>query len=593
MAAFAGVLIVLVLQLAAPGARAEARVALVIGNSAYTPSGLKNPVNDARLMARTLAAEDFDVTTVFDGDSAAMHEAIAVFGRKLSTPGAVALFYYAGHGVQSGGDNYLIPVKADFGSTADVEKKGVALSAVFKVFEVSLSRLNIVLLDACRNNPFETAGRASLQGLAPVVAPSGTIISFATAPGQIARDGSGLNSPYTAALAESIPTPGVTLEDMFRGTRRKVREATGNTQTTWEHSSLLTEFYFHPGPAGDGAQVTVAGEVAAWEKIRASHDPQVFREHTGRFPDGLFAEVAAVRIAKLEAQRSATPWQWMMTGGLTPEKSAAAANAAYEKALRLESSNGAPEALTMVFELYQEAANAGSLDAMFGLARAYDKGRGAAKDLVRAAEWYEKAADRGHAGAMAALGTMREFGDGTRKDLADALRLYRQSSDRGDPVGQTSLGYLYAEGKGVSKNIAEARRLYELAAAQHHPRAKFNLALFKLRGIGGKADVAGAVSLLQDSAEKGHGRSLNLLAVLHDEGRGVPRDAKRAAQFYLKSLRADYGGGHVPEIPGSALSLATRREVQRQLAARGLYRGFAHGFFNRATLQALVVASQQ
>lgn len=567
-------------------------MALVIGNGAYSGSQLKNPRNDAGLMARSLAAEGFEVITVLDGDANIMHDAIEVFGRKLLGPDTVALFYYAGHGVQSGGDNYLVPVKASFASTADVERNGVALSDVFKVMERSSSRLNILLLDACRNNPFAGDGAVGTQGLAPVVAPSGTIISFATAPGQVARDGNGEHSPYTAALAENIPTPGVTLEDVFRATRRKVRETTANTQTPWEHSSLLTEFYFRPKTEGSGS-VGAADEVAAWEKIRASHDPEVFRQHAERFPDGLFAELAAVRIAKLDAQRASTPWQWMMTGGIGPEKSAAAANAAYAKAQRLETGTVSAETLTTILKLYQEAADAGSPDAMFSLARAYDKGRGVPKDLPRAAELYEKAADHGHAGAMAALGTMREFGDGTRKDLADALRLYRLSSDKGEPVGQTSLGYLYAEGKGVSKNVKVARRLYELAAKQGHPRAMFNLALFELHGIGGPKDALDAIRLLQGSAEKGHARSLNLLAFLYDEGRGVAADPKRAAEHYLRSLQAEYDEGHVPDIPGGSWRLATRREIQRQLTARGLYSGFAHGFFNKATLQALVVASQQ
>ncbi len=586
----------------AGAAQAETRVALVIGNSNYAAQRLKNPRNDAALMARTLAGVGFEVMTLMDASAADMRSAITEFGRRLQAPDTVALFYYAGHGVQAAGDNYLIPIGADISKAGDVASKAIALQSVFKTMQRTQARLNIVILDACRDNPFEAGGTAAPDGLAPVVAPSGTIIGYATAPGQVAQDGAGLDSPYTAALAANIPSAGVTLEQVFRAARRQVLDVTGNTQTPWEHSSLTSEFYFKPKTVepetserrgtGDAPADLRLAEIEAWEAIKASHDPELFKAHVARFPEGLFVELAAVRLANLAAMRAQTPWNWMMTGAIDRDAGTAAAVTAYEKAVQLDARSASATDLQSAAKLYAEAAAEGLPAAMFSLARAYDKGRGVAKDLETAAHWYGLAADKDHAAAMAALGTMQEFGEGTASNLASALRLYQLAADAGDPSGQTSLGYLYAQGKGVVRDASKARQLYEQAAAKGHPRAMFNLALMDLRGDGGKRDLANAVKLLESAARKGHAGALQELAFLYDEGRGVARSAPRAAGHLLQALKAAHTDGRTIEVNARAWSLATRREVQRRLAAQGFYRGAAHGYFNEATHRALIASAQ-
>ena len=211
-----GIAIVAVLLSGPAPALAEARIALVIGNGSYKTNRLKNPRSDAGLMARTLAATGFDVMTVMDGSTADMRRAIADFGAKLQQPGAVALFYYGGHGVQIDGENYLIPLDATIATSGDVEAQAVPLQSILRTMARSATRLNIVVLDACRDNPFQ-AGEwtATVSGLASVVAPAGTIIAYATGPGELASDGAGENSPYTAALAAEMVQPGATLEDVF------------------------------------------------------------------------------------------------------------------------------------------------------------------------------------------------------------------------------------------------------------------------------------------------------------------------------------------------------------------------------------------
>lgn len=591
--------------LACSSAYAETRVALVIGNAAYETRRLKNPRNDAELMAARLTDVGFQVLTVYDGDGAAMRNAIAEFARRLAAPDAVALFYYAGHGVQADGENYLVPLRAEIADLAGVATQGVALGRVLEVMANSKSRLNIVVLDACRDNPFrgeETRGIGS-GGLAPVTAPSGTLIAYATAPGQVARDGDGSNSPYTAALAENLPLAGLTLEEVFRNTRRRVLEVTNGRQTPWEHSSLVGAFFFKPKmsePEASSARgdPPASGderlkEIADWEAIKATKDPELLKSHVTRYPDGLFAELAAVRLSKLEAMRAQTPWSWMMTGGVERDVGREQAAATFERAVKLEADAVTPSDRKVVASLYAEAAAAGLPNAMFALGRAHDKGLGVARDLVEAARWYEMAADAGHAGAMAALGTMYEFGEGAAANLASALRLYRLSADANDASGLTSLAYLYATGKGVARNPREARRLYGLAADRDHPRALYNLALMEIKGEGGAADLVRAVRRLQTASEKGHARAHLELAYLYDEGRGVARNPKLAARHFIAALQMAAKDAQKIPVVGRAWTFATRREVQRQLADTGLYKGAIHGYFNRDTEKALIAVAQR
>jgi TPR repeat protein len=583
------------------GAHAETRVALVIGNGSYTSSRLKNPRSDAGLMAKTLASTGFEVITVMDATADQMRQAVADFGSRLQTPGAVALFYYAGHGVQIDGDNYLIPLGAEIGSTQDATEHGVPLQSVMRTMARSGTRLNIVVLDACRDNPFVAGGwTASVTGLASVVAPADTIIAYATGPGQMADDGAGSNSPYTSALTSEIIQPGATLEEVFRATRRHVLERTGNQQTPWEHSSLISQFFFVPKPAAttETSSITVIedarfAELAAWDRIKGTHDPAVLRDHIKRFPNGLFAELADVRIAKTEAMRSMTPWSWIMTAGNDGGEARAAAEKTYDKAVALDGDGASDSDLAVAVRLYTEAAAQGLPSAMYRLGRAFDKGRGVSRDLLAAARWYERASVSNHPQAMAALGTMHEFGEGAAPNLAEALRLYRGAADAGDASGTTSLGYLYAEGKGVAQNLAEARRLYAVAAAKNNARAMFNLALLDLQGRGARINIGAARKHFEAAAGLGHSGAMLELAHLYDRGTGVRRDPTKAGGLVLKGLQAARKEGRHVDAARLGWTFATRRQIQKQLAVQGLYAGMLHGIFNEETRRALVAVAQR
>lgn len=247
--------------------QAEARLALVIGNGSYPNVPLKNPPNDAADLAEALEGLGFSVTLVVDGDLAAMNRAIRDFGNAIKRPDAVALFYYSGHGVQYRGTNYLIPARADIQEADELPYSAVNAEQVYAKMESAGARTNIIVLDACRNNPFPGAERAGERGLAVVgnVQPPQSIIVYATAPGKTAQDGEGRNGAFTTALLRHLGEPGLDVELMIRKVRADVIAATGGAQVPWHNSSISGEgFSFAkalpaaPAPAAIPAQPLAA-----------------------------------------------------------------------------------------------------------------------------------------------------------------------------------------------------------------------------------------------------------------------------------------------------------------------------------------------
>ncbi|MBQ5577222.1 MAG: caspase family protein, partial [Bacteroidales bacterium] len=228
----------------------QKRIALVIGNAAYqhiTP--LNNSANDARLMSQTLSQLGFEVMSFTDLDRKSMTDKIYDFGDKLKEQNAVGLFYYAGHGLQVNGVNYLVPVTASVKREQEVDDECVSIDKVLGQLEYASNDLNIIILDACRNNPFASVSRSASGdgGLAQMNAPKGTFVAYATAPGKTASDGTGQNGLYTEQLAKAIMTPGKKIEDVFKSVRNEVYNASksmGAEQIPWENSSIFGDFYF-------------------------------------------------------------------------------------------------------------------------------------------------------------------------------------------------------------------------------------------------------------------------------------------------------------------------------------------------------------
>lgn len=294
---------------------AQRRVALVIGNGAYTNAPpLKNPPNDARDMALTLKTLGFDVSSGININQREMKRLIRDFGQKLKTGGS-GLFYYAGHGVQSNGRNYLIPVEADIQSEAEVEDSSVDVSLVLKFMDEAQNGLNIVILDACRNNPFGRSFRSASEGLAQVDAPTGTLIAYATAPGRVASDGAGQNGLYTSELLRQMRVPGLSATEMFMRVRAEVMRQTGNKQVPWEASSLVGTFYFGGGKSNPSSSDVGVGnkpetesrvdpaafELSYWDSIKSSTDPEDFKAYLEKYPAGQFAALARNDLRRLQA----------------------------------------------------------------------------------------------------------------------------------------------------------------------------------------------------------------------------------------------------------------------------------------------------
>lgn len=275
-------------------ARAEVRLALVIGNGDYQFSPLRNPKNDAGLMAQTLESLGFEVALHLDADQRTMKRAVRDFGNALNANGSqsIGLFYYAGHGVQVAGKNYLIPIGAKIETEGDVDIESVSASSVLSSMELSGARLSLVILDACRNNPFRGFSRSTGTGLARVNAPAGSLVAYATSPGTVALDGKGRNSPYTFALAREMKVPGRSVEQMFRHVRNRVIERTNERQIPWESSSLTGNDFFFSTPITPINASALTKEIDVWKQAEAMGDDVAYQEYLSAYPDGVFASVA-------------------------------------------------------------------------------------------------------------------------------------------------------------------------------------------------------------------------------------------------------------------------------------------------------------
>ncbi|MBV8918782.1 caspase family protein [Bradyrhizobium sp.] len=250
-------------------ARAENRLALVIGQSAYRAvTALPNPANDANAISKLLTDAGFDVTLAADLTQKDMNEKVGDFAAKIATrgPDTVALLFYAGHGLQVDGENYLVPVDVDPKRETDIPLQAVRLNDVLNTLNAVPSRMRLLLLDACRNNPFPAISPTAGHGLALVDTKSGapgTFLSYSTAPGAVAEDGDGADSPYTTALLAAAREPNLPIEEAFKRVRVAVNKATEGRQTPWESSSLTEDFRFVAGAAAAAPAAANAGPMPA------------------------------------------------------------------------------------------------------------------------------------------------------------------------------------------------------------------------------------------------------------------------------------------------------------------------------------------
>ncbi|MCW5702966.1 MAG: caspase family protein [Bradyrhizobium sp.] len=314
--------------LVAEPAFAERKVALVVGNSAYASvPRLPNPRNDASDIIARLKSIGFEVTPGLDLDRNGFLQSLATFGRAAESAD-VALFFYAGHGLQVSGQNYLVPVDGKVESEAELDLALIPVSLVMQQLARG-SRVNLVFLDACRDNPFAKDLSRSLgtrsasalgRGLGRIQSTSGTFIAFATQPDNVAQDGDGRNSPFTKALLTNIEKPGLSISDLMIEVRNDVMRQTNGKQVPWDSSSLTGRFFFRiegtvtvtPEASRPTAPVPApvdpkALELAVWQAIKDSSDRAAFEKFLSDFPGGVFASAARARIAALRPPAADMP----------------------------------------------------------------------------------------------------------------------------------------------------------------------------------------------------------------------------------------------------------------------------------------------
>lgn len=460
---------------AAPEA-AGRRVALVVGNDGYSgTSALHNAVADAVAIEQALRGLGFAVNVVRDATQEAFERAVDRFVNNVQ-PGDVALFYYSGHGLEVRGENYLVPVDFAAQDEVQVKRRAVAAAEIEERLQARGARVRILVLDACRDNPFR-AVRSTSGGLGAMAEARGALIAFATAPGRTASDNpSGRNGLFTQELLAVLREPGLTVSEVFRRVRERVDRASGARQTPWVADGLIGDFAFTLPPDSPATALpnvaAVPGtavpdpEVVAWQAVAGTTNVAVLEQFVAAFPNGQYAAAARVKIAALREPAPVAPPSGPPTATPKPNTADLIANgeAAYKRGdyvdalgwYRKAADAGNPAAMLTVGKMLMTGVPTDlgrltiwgnkSMDAMSSGVSAtttqgfiHDDPRWVNKDERQAAEWFRKAAEAGETPAMAYLGVMYENGRGIPKDLEQAVAWYRRAAAAGNKEAQDAL----------------------------------------------------------------------------------------------------------------------------------------------------------
>lgn len=491
-------LIVLALALWCAPALAERRTALVIGNGTYKTASLKNPTNDAQDMAAALSEMGFDVTLKLNASLKDMEEAVRAFGVKLKQ-GGLGLFYYAGHGVQVAGENYLIPVDTKVEAEADVKFGALNAGMALARMEDAGNDINIVILDACRTNPFARSFRTAEQGLARMDAPKGSLIAYATAPGRVAADsgGNGRNGVYTSFLLQHMRVPGQKVEEILKRVRADVARATKDKQVPWESSSLIGDFYFVSGPKvaslGQPALVAAPLDLAAEKRRNAEEAIRLKREQQ---------ELAQVQAEKqrLEAERQKLEQAKQQPPTATQDGDIA-------RYVQLAREAHKRDDFVEALKWYRKTAELGDAKSQFFLGKLYMDGEIVPQDYSEAAKWLKLAGHQGVAMAQERYALLLTEGAGVKKDFAEGLKWYKLAATNGYEWAQLHLGQLYFAGRDVKRDYSEAIKWATMAAEQNNKLAQEVLAAcYAFGGDGAEKDYVKSLMwfIVSGIKSKGH-----------------------------------------------------------------------------------------
>lgn len=550
-----------------PGHAAEGqrRVALVIGISDYNnASQLPNPVKDATRIASVLSSIGFDVTLKTNLGINDLRDSVRNFADKADNSD-VAVVYFAGHGIEMSGRNYLIPNDAELRRDRDLDHEALTLNLVTTALE-GAKRLRIVLLDACRNNPFSAqmklAGnrtRSVTRGLAPVEPLGDSLVVYASKHGTVAEDGEGQNSPFAEALAQTLTKPGVEISLLFRKVRDQVIRTTNRRQQPFIYGSISGDPFYFIAPKKVVNNVVIQQTPAIKTTTACSIWPQIATTATKaqveafltECHDGIFYRLAQARLKELKGSAVAT---------LTPPK----------PDLNITHSNEPASKL-------------------YNLAKNYQYGTGGKrKDLKKALELFMQAAAKGHAQSMTDVGWMNENGYGTARNLHKAFEYYQKAADAGERMGINNLGWMYTKGNVVSINYPKAVELYEKAIALGEPLAMTNLGWMYETGKGVSIDYAKAFYYYKKAGDAGDLQGLHNTGWMYASGRGTARSPQKGAEAVYKAVRSgnqfsiDQMTGNYTVWPEDF-----RREFQRILKKNGYYSGGVDGNFGANTVAAV------
>ncbi|SDE47068.1 Sel1 repeat-containing protein [Paracoccus isoporae] len=608
------VLVVIVALSAGAGAlHAAERVALIIGNSEYEAvESLENPKNDALDMSVALEGLGFEVILGRDLTRDGMAQSTAEFAA-AAQDAEVALFFYAGHGFQVDGQNYLVPTDARISSTEDSTGQTVSVNEILGRME-EMPGLKLVFLDACRNNPFGASMAGAQEGLARIGTEADFMFAYATQPGNVAYDGTGRNSFFTQALLHQLYAPGQTISDMMIAVRRDVMTATGGQQIPWENSSLTRQFAFDTRPPG------VSQETMFYQVATGARDDALMRLYVDLYPQGAHLGEAlawletGTRTRSIErsdpAEQADKLWALAQRSRVRPllqlyldryPEGRNVEDARQLLALLPELQDSNPAALCERLATHPRDATAGTSGVPFErlqrnavsaiqacsaavtqspnlphyvalLARA----TAASGDLGRALALYETAADRGDLRAMVSLAQLKESGNGTAQDIPGAIQLYERAAEAGSHDAMINLAVTLFEGQILPKDDARAIALLERASEEGSAKATFNLGVLAQDNLIGQPEDA--LSYFRRAAREGEFQGYRAAAILLDEGRGVPRDPAAAADMLLRATAEDNGQVLADLTERSdRWSRETITQVQRLLADAGLYRSEVDG----------------
>ncbi|MGR3373767.1 caspase family protein [Pseudooceanicola nanhaiensis] len=605
--------VILFWNLSALSAMAEGRVAFVLGNSDYTSvSPLENPENDALDISVALEGLGFEVILGSNLDMVHTRDAIARFATRAMSADVV-MFYYAGHGFQVSGQNYLVPVDAALSSIEDLRDQTVPLTDIIGAMEQS-EGMKLVFLDACRDNPFGVGLPGADSGLARVGTAANFMFAYATQPDNVAYDGTGRNSFFTEAMLNHIYTPGQDLSELMVAVRRDVLAATGGRQVPWENSSLTRLFQFDQSP------VTASEETLLWQVAASEKDAGLMQLYVDRYPQGAHVEdvvafletgtrtrAIGMRDERAEAERL---WTLARRSRMRPlleyylarypdGADAPQAQRLLDLIPRVEDSS--PGALCERLATHPRdatAANAGvpferlrqnALAAIQACSAAavqspelphytalLARATAASGDLDRAVRHYKSAADRGDLRAMVSLAQLLETGTGVPQDLAGAQALYERAAEGGSPDAMINLAVSLFQGDRGAPDPERAIALLRRAAEAGSAKAVFNLGV--LAQDGAVDSPADALDYFRRAARDGESDGYRAAAILLDEGRGVDRDPAEASVLLLRGVAEDRGT-LIRQLTGSTTewSRDTLKAVQERLKQAGYYAGTLDG----------------